>query len=241
MYKVLSNTNDVENREVLLNEDFQPDVERIFEQVNMNTKIIFLCSPNNPTGNLIDPKKIEDILNRFNGLVVIDEAYIDFASSESWVRKLELYHNLIVTQTLSKQYGMAGIRLGIAFTSIEIIRILNKIKPPYNVNELTQQKAVKHITKQNNIESKIKSILDNKNILLKSLLQVNFIKKIFPSEANFILVRVDNANKRYQELIEKGIVIRNRSSQPLCENTLRFTIGTKEENTLLITALKSLS
>lgn len=241
MYKVLSNTNDVENREVLLNEDFQPDVEKIFEQVNVNTKIIFLCSPNNPTGNLIDPKKIEDILNRFNGLVVIDEAYIDFASSESWVRKLKLYHNLIVTQTLSKAYGMAGIRLGIAFASIEIIRILNRIKPPYNVNELTQQKAVKHITKQNNIENEINSILDNKNILLKSLLQVNFIEKIFPSDANFILVRVDNANKRYQELIEKGIVIRNRSSQPLCENTLRFTIGTKEENTLLITALKSLS
>lgn len=241
MYKVLSNTNDIENREVLLNEDFQPEVEKIFEQVNVNTKIIFLCSPNNPTGNLIDPKKIEDILKRFNGLVVIDEAYIDFASAESWVRKLKLYHNLIVTQTLSKAYGMAGIRLGIAFASIEIIRILNRIKPPYNVNELTQQKAVKHITKQFNINNEISSILDNKDILIKSLLQVNFIKKIFPSEANFILVRVDNANKRYQELIEKGIVIRNRSSQPLCENTLRFTIGTKEENALLITALKSLS
>lgn len=241
MYKVLSNTNDIENREVLLTEDFQPDIERIFEQVNVNTKIIFLCSPNNPTGNLIDPKKIEEILSRFNGLVVIDEAYIDFANSESWVRKLELYHNLIVTQTLSKAYGMAGIRLGMAFASIEIIRILNRIKPPYNVNELTQQKAVKHITKQLGIKNEIISILDNKSILLKSLLEVNFIKKIFPSEANFILVRVDDANKRYQELIEKGIVIRNRSSQPLCDNTLRFTIGTEEENTLLIKALKSLS
>lgn len=241
MYKVLSNTNDIENREVLLTEDFQPEVGGVFQQVDANTKIIFLCSPNNPTGNLIDPKKIEDIVKRFNGLVVIDEAYIDFASSESWVRKLELFPNLIVTQTLSKAYGMAGIRLGMAFASTEIIRVLNRIKPPYNVNELTQQKAIKHITKQSDIKNEINCILDDKNILLKSLLEVKFVKKIFPSEANFILVKVDDANKRYQELIEKGIVVRNRSSQPLCDNTLRFTIGTEEENALLITALKSLS
>ncbi len=241
MYKVLSNTNDIENNEVLLTEDFQPDIETIFQKVNTNTKIIFLCSPNNPTGNLIDQEKIEKILKGFNGIVVIDEAYIDFASSESWIKKIELFPNLIVTQTLSKAYGMAGIRLGIAFASIEIIRILNRIKPPYNVNELTQQKAIKHITEYANIRNEITSILENKDILCKALLQVKYIKKIFPSETNFVLVRVDDANKRYQQLLEKGIVIRNRSTQPLCDNTLRFTIGTELENTLLITALKSLS
>ena len=241
MYKVLANTNDIENREVLLNEDFQPDLETIFQKVNENTKLLFLCSPNNPTGNLIDPDTIEEILNRFDGLVVIDEAYIDFASSESWTKKLDVYPNLIVTQTLSKAYGMAGIRLGMTFASADIIRVLRKIKPPYNVNGLTQQKAVNHITKYDVIKNEIDSILDNKRYLCEVLLDVNFIKKIFPSEANFLLVRVDDATLRYQQLLEKGIVVRNRSTQPLCENTLRFTIGTTQENKRLIEALIDLS
>ena len=241
MYKVLSNTNDIENREVLLTTDFQPDTEAIFQQVNIHTKIIFICSPNNPTGNLIAPEKIETIVKNFSGLVVIDEAYIDFANVESWIKKLALFPNLIVTQTLSKAYGMAGIRLGMAFASPEIVQVLKKIKPPYNVNELTQRKAIKHITKQFKINNEISSILDSKVVLYEELLNVEFIKKVFPSEANFILVRVDNAAERYQQLIENGIVIRNRSSQPLCDNTLRFTIGTEEENRSLITALKSLS
>ncbi len=240
MYKVLANTNDIENREVLLNQDFQPNIDTIFQQVDADTKLIFLCSPNNPTGNIIDPEKIEEILTRFNGLVVIDEAYIDFASSPSWLQKLDTFPNLIVTQTLSKAYGMAGIRLGMAFASKAIMQILKKIKPPYNVNELTQQKAVHHITKRDSVKNEINSILDNKNTLHKALVDINFVEKIFPSEANFLLVRVDDAAKRYQQLIQKGIVIRNRSTQPLCKNTLRFTIGTATENQQLIDALKEI-
>lgn len=241
MYKVLSNTNDIENREVVLAEDFQPNIEAIFEQVDVHTKIIFLCSPNNPTGNLIDRVRVEEIVMRFHGLVVIDEAYIDFSVSESWIKKIAKYPNLIVTQTLSKAYGMAGIRLGMAFASTEIIRILTKIKPPYNVNELTQQKAINHITKWIVTKNEIDSILECKESLHKALLDIKFVQKIFPSDANFLLVRVDNADRRYQQLIEKGIVVRNRSTQPLCQNTLRFTIGTQNEVTALIEALKSLS
>ncbi|WP_299208994.1 histidinol-phosphate transaminase [uncultured Dokdonia sp.] len=241
MYKVLAATNDIENREVLLNQDFQPDLDTIFQNVDENTKLIFLCSPNNPTGNLIDAEKIEEILTRFDGLVVIDEAYIDFASSPSWTKNLDLYPNLIVTQTLSKAYGMAGIRLGMTFASAEIIQILKKIKPPYNVNILTQQTAVHHITKYDSIKKEIDSILDSKGYLYKVLVDVNFITKVFSSEANFILARVDNASLRYNQLLEKGIVVRNRSTQPLCENTLRFTIGTAKENEQLITALIAIS
>ena len=241
MYKVLANTNDIENREVLLSEDFQPDIEAIFDKVDAQTKLIFLCSPNNPTGNILEKEKIEMILNRFHGLVIIDEAYIDFSSSESWINELDAYPNLIITQTLSKAYGMAGIRLGMTFASVAIIKILKKIKPPYNVNELTQKRAVQHITKRDIINNEISSILDNKDILYESLLKLKFVNKIFPSEANFLLVRVDDASLRYQQLIEKGVVVRNRSTQPLCENTLRFTIGTREENEILIKTLKELS
>ncbi|GGG40509.1 histidinol-phosphate aminotransferase [Dokdonia pacifica] len=241
MYNVLANTNDIENREVLLTQDFQPDIEAIFKQVDAYTKLLFLCSPNNPTGNLIEQDRIETILNRFDGVVVIDEAYIDFASSPSWITKLEKYPNLIITQTLSKAYGMAGIRLGMTFASAEIIQILKKIKPPYNVNGLTQEKAIKHITKIDNFNNEISSILDNKGYLYKALIDVNFVNKIFPSEANFLLVQVDDAGKRYQQLVEKGIVVRNRSTQPLCKNTLRFTIGTTQENEQLIAALKAIS
>lgn len=241
MYKVLSNTNDIENREVLLTEDFQPDIKTIFEQVDVHTKIIFLCSPNNPTGNLIDPNSIEEIGTRFQGLLVIDEAYIDFSDSESWTKRMAKYPNIIVIQTLSKAYGMAGIRLGMAFASAEIIRLLIKIKPPYNVNELTQQKAINHITKCDIFNNEIVSILDNKKYLYEELLDIKFVVKVFPSEANFLLVRVDDADRRYQQLIEKGIVVRNRSTQPLCHNTLRFTIGTSDETVILIKALKSLS
>ncbi|MEP0266208.1 histidinol-phosphate transaminase [Dokdonia sp.] len=241
MYKVLSNTNDIENREVLLTKDFQPDIKAIFEQVDVHTKIIFLCSPNNPTGNLIAQKSIEEIGTRFHGLVVIDEAYIDFADSESWTKRMAKYPNIIVIQTLSKAYGMAGIRLGMAFASTEIIRLLTKIKPPYNVNKLTQEKAINHITKRDIVDNEIYSILEIKSILCKELLDINYVVKIFPSDANFLLIRVDNADKRYQQLIEKGIVVRNRSTQPLCHNTLRFTIGTSDETTILIKALKSLS
>lgn len=248
MYKVLCATNDIENREVLLNDDFEPDVTAILNRVSLSavendkgaTKLIFFCSPNNPTGNLIDPAKIIEVLQQFNGLVVIDEAYIDFAAAESWVSQLSNFPNLIVTQTLSKAYGMAGIRLGLAFASSEIIAILNKIKPPYNVNELTQHSAYERVAALDQVNREVDTILDNRARLTSALKNIDFVTEIFPSDANFVLARVDDANLRYTQLIEKGIVVRNRSTQPLCENTLRFTVGTSEENTILINALNSI-
>ena len=240
MYKVLSGTNAVANREVLLTDDFQPDVNALFKVINENTKLLFLCSPNNPTGNLIDTDKIEIILANFKGLVVIDEAYIDFAESESWINKLAEYPNLVVTQTLSKAYGMAGIRLGMCFASEEIIAVLKKIKPPYNVNELTQKRALSGVMASAKVTTQVSEILANRKKLQAQLKQISFIKHIHPSKANFILVKVDNAKLRYSQLLEKGIVIRNRSSQPLCENTLRFTVGTTQENIRLIKALKEI-
>ncbi len=240
MYTVLADINNIENRKVLLTDNFQPHIEAIQNKIDENSKVLFLCSPNNPTGNAFNYESIEKLLNLFQGLVVIDEAYIDFSSSESWINKLIKYPNLIVTQTLSKAYGLAGIRLGICYASEEIINVLNKLKPPYNINELTQQRALSRLMKPDKVQEEISSILDKKILLLKALLDVNFILKIYPTDANFVLVKVDDANKRYNQLIEKGIVIRNRTTQPLCENTLRLTIGTTEENEKLINELKSL-
>ena len=241
MYKVLAATNAVENIEVLLTDDFEPDVDAILDQTNSRTKLLFVCSPNNPTGNSFTAVRIEKLLKEFEGIVVIDEAYIDFSTENSWIKRLRDFPNLIVTQTLSKAYGMAGIRLGICYASEEIIQTLNKIKPPYNVNELTQQKAMERVTDRNAVLQEVNNILTERETLEKSLSSVGFIEKIFPSNANFILVKVDDANLRYQQLISKGIVIRNRSTQPLCENTLRFTVGTPEENSKLITALMELN
>lgn len=238
MYGVLANINAVENKEVLLSNDFQPQVEKILEAVDENSKIIFLCSPNNPTANSFSTESVEKLLENFKGLVVIDEAYIDFSEKESWLTKIDQYPNLIITQTLSKAYGLAGIRLGICYGSPEVISVLNKIKPPYNVNELTQLRALERLNNPEKIKSEIASIIAQREELLKVLVDVKFVEKIYPTEANFILIKVDDANKRYDELIAKGIVIRNRTTQPLCENTLRLTIGTEAENIKLMEALK---
>lgn len=240
MYKVLSNINNIENREILLTDDFQPNIDEISRASSTNTKILFLCSPNNPTGNSFSTENMISLLTNFNGLVVIDEAYIDFSKNESWVSQLDKYPNLVVTQTLSKAYGMAGIRLGICIASEEIISVLNKIKPPYNVNELTQQRALERVRDQEKINSEITDLLKNKEELSKVLIEINFVSKVYPSDANFILTKVDDAAKRYDQLLEKGIVVRNRTRQPLCENTLRFTVGTSKENKQLIKALKEL-
>jgi histidinol-phosphate aminotransferase len=237
MYGVLANINAVENREILLSTDFQPQIEKIFGAIDDNTKMIFLCSPNNPTGNSFSEESVTILLEHFNGLIVIDEAYIDFSEKESWLRKLDKYPNLIITQTLSKAYGLAGIRLGICYASAAVISVLNKIKPPYNVNELSQKRALERLDNTKVIETEIKSIIKQREALLKVLLDVEFVQKIYPTEANFILIKVDDANKRYDELIAKGIVIRNRTTQPLCDNCLRLTIGTEEENKKLIDAL----
>jgi len=239
MYSVLANINAVENREILLSQDFQPEIDAILQAVDANTKMIFLCSPNNPTGNSFSDESVVTLLQNFTGLVIIDEAYIDFSKKQSWLNELDEYPNLIITQTLSKAYGLAGIRLGICYASAAIISVLNKIKPPYNVNELTQQRALERLADKEKIQLEIDSIVIQRDDLLKVLNEVNFVSKIYPTEANFVLIKVDDANKRYAELIAKGIVIRNRTTQPLCENTLRLTIGTAEENKRLMEALQS--
>lgn len=240
MYDVSANLNCVARKEIALKANFQPDVTKVLEAVDKNTKLIFLCSPNNPTGNIFDYANIKAILEGFNGLVLIDEAYIDFASEPSWVSRIEKYPNLIVSQTLSKAYGMAGIRLGVCYASQEIIAVLNKIKPPYNVNELTQQKALERILAYDDVQEEVEAILQEREAMEEALKEVSYIEKIYPSDANFLLIKVDDANNRYNQLIEKGIVIRNRTTQLLCENTLRLTVGTRAENKKLIKAMLEL-
>ncbi|EIA07594.1 histidinol-phosphate transaminase [Flavobacterium frigoris] len=241
MYGVLANINAVANREVLLSTDFQPEIDAILDAVDDNTKMIFLCSPNNPTGNTFSDESVVTLLQNFKGLIVIDEAYIDFSQKQSWLNELDEYPNLIITQTLSKAYGLAGIRLGICYASAAVIGVLNKIKPPYNVNELTQKRALERLADKENIQLEIDSIITQREDLLKVLQEVKFVSIIYPTEANFVLIKVDDASKRYNELIAKGIVIRNRTTQALCENTLRLTIGTAEENKKLMEALLAIS
>ncbi|TCK69346.1 histidinol-phosphate aminotransferase [Winogradskyella wandonensis] len=241
MYSVLANLNAVAIKQVVLDENFEPKVADILAAQNQNSKILFLCSPNNPTANSFKTSKIEELINKFNGIVVIDEAYIDFSNQESWVSRLDDFPNLIVTQTLSKAYGMAGIRLGICFASEYIIAVLNKIKPPYNINQLTQDKALERLKDLETVEKEVQSIIFERDKLIEQLKSVSIVKTIYPSDANFVLVQVDDANKRYTQLIEKGVVVRNRTTQPLCENCLRFTVGTPNENKTLITILNQLS
>ncbi|TRZ45241.1 histidinol-phosphate transaminase [Robertkochia solimangrovi] len=240
MYSVLAATNNIENREVLLNDALQPDTAAILQISDDHSKLLFICSPNNPTGNSAKKEVVENLLHNFEGIVVIDEAYIDFSPEESWASRLDEFPNLIVIQTLSKAYGLAAIRLGIGIASEEIIRVLNKIKPPYNVNLLTQEMALKGISETTTVKNHISQILSEKETLIKVLLKVKFVERIFPSDANFLLIKVDAADKRYEELLSSGIVVRNRSRQPLCEETLRITIGTPEENQKLINILNAL-
>jgi histidinol-phosphate aminotransferase len=241
MYGVLANLNAVKNVEIELNTNFQPQVDAILKAVNDRTKLLFLCSPNNPSANSFNAELIEELLKQFPGIVVIDEAYIDFSNEESWLRRLDAFPNLIVTQTLSKAYGLAGIRLGICYASAEITRILNKIKPPYNINQLTQIQAVERLKNLDKVENEVTEILTERSKLQTELQKVNFVHTIYESDANFILVKLDDANKRYDQLINLGIVVRNRTTQPLCDNCLRLTVGTRDENNKLIEIFKSLS
>ena len=240
MYSVLSDLNAVEIISVALDVNFEPRVEEILSRQNIKTKLLFLCSPNNPTANSFNALKVEALLRDFNGIVVIDEAYIDFSNQESWLSRLDEFPNLIVTQTLSKAYGMAGIRLGICYASQDIISVLNKIKPPYNVNQLTQNFAFQRLSDLETINWEVKTLVSYRKQLESELSKISFIQRMYPSDANFLLVKVDDANKRYKQLIEKGIVVRNRTTQPLCENCLRFTVGTKDENKALVMALLAL-
>ncbi|MCM4166242.1 Histidinol-phosphate aminotransferase [Arenibacter antarcticus] len=241
MYKVLAGINNIGNKEVLLTQEFEPNVAEILKEANGNSKLLFLCSPNNPTANSFNSSLVKDLLENFKGLVVVDEAYIDFSKESSWITQLDQYPNLVVIQTLSKAYGLAGIRLGTCYASREIISVLNKIKAPYNVNELTQKRALERILDVNSVNLEVIDILTEREGLFRILQQIDFVEKVFASDANFILVKVDDATKRYNQLLEKGIVVRNRTTQPLCENTLRFTVGTKEENLKLINALRHIT
>jgi histidinol-phosphate aminotransferase len=241
MYSVLANTNAVANIEVPLTENFQPNVSAILKKVTPKTKALFLCSPNNPSGNSFDADVLQALISQFPGIVVVDEAYIDFSSQQSLLTNLNDFPNLIVTQTFSKAYGMAGIRLGACYASIDIIALLNRIKPPYNINVLTQQRALEGLANQRHIQAQVETLLQERNRIQKALESVSIVEKIFPSDANFILAKVDDAALRYQQLIEKEIVTRNRSNQLLCNQCLRFTVGTPEENDRLIEALNILS
>ena len=240
MYDVIAKTNGVENIEIPLKSDFSIDKNQILKLHSTSIKVLFLCSPNNPTGNSFDTNNLTDLIKAFKGIVVIDEAYIDFSSKQSLISLIEDNNNLIITQTMSKAYGMAGIRLGMGFSSKKIIDYLNKIKPPYNINVLTEKKALEELNKIDEIEKNISIVLDQRNLLVSSLEKLDFVEKIYKSDANFLLVKVDNADLRYNQLLEKGIVVRNRSNQPLCQNCLRITIGTKNENTSLINTLNEL-
>lgn len=241
MYSVIAEINAIENKRILLNKEYQPIVQEILDDVDSNTKILFLCSPNNPTGNSFKAVDIENLLVNFKGLVVIDEAYIDFSTEESWLSKLSLFPNLIIVQTLSKAYALAGIRIGICYASEEILTVLNSIKPPYNVNDLSQQKAIDRLQKIEEIENEILQLISERKRLKKELeCCVSYIQKVYPSDSNFLLVKVDNATKRYNQLIEFGIIVRNRSLEPLCNNCLRISVGICEENQRLIRALKAI-
>ena len=239
MYSVLAQLNSIENIEVPLSKDFNINVDQVLKQVKPSTKLLFICSPNNPSGNIMDVNAVTRLLKAFDGLVVIDEAYIDFTTIESWTQRLNAFPNLMVTQTLSKAYGLAGIRLGTCYASKEIIAVLNKIKPPYNINSLTQQAAIEAL-QNNEVSEQVSSILREREKLANALASCFFVKKIYPSDANFILIKVDDANKRYDELLRHGIVIRNRTTQLGCENCLRISLGTPAENKQLLTLLNTL-
>lgn len=239
MYSVLAQLNSIENIEVPLGKDFNINVDQVLKQLKPSTKLLFICSPNNPSGNIMDVNAVTRLLKAFDGLVVIDEAYIDFTTIESWMQHLNTFPNLIVTQTLSKAYGLAGIRLGTCYASKEIIAVLNKIKPPYNINSLTQQAAIEAL-QNNEVSEQVSSILREREKLANALASCFFVKKIYPSDANFILIKVDDANKRYDELLRHGIVIRNRTTQLGCENCLRISLGTPAENKQLLTLLNTL-
>ena len=241
MYRVLANINRIFLDEVPLNNDFQLVTKDILNQISNQTKAIFLCSPNNPSGNSFRREDILTLLQSFTGLVVIDEAYIDFSTQKSLVSDLSSYPNLIITQTLSKAYGLAGIRLGICIASEEIIDILNKIKPPYNINSLTQERAISALEDWDTNQGQVTQLIAERKGLFAQLEKISFVEKVYPSDANFLLVRVDDANKRYAQLIENDIVVRNRSNQVGCENCLRFSVGTPQENQILIETLNRLS
>lgn len=237
MYQVAAGINNVEVKKVLLNKDYSLDADQLLSAIDENTRIIFLCSPNNPTGNALDSGEMAKVLKGFDGPVVVDEAYIDFAPGLSLLPRLSEFGNLIVLQTFSKAWGMAGLRLGMAFADPEIISVLNKIKYPYNLNILTQEKALEMLDNAIEVQNWVKTLIEERQKLAASLMQIPYVEKVWPSDANFLLVKMKHARKVYEFLVDKGIIVRDRSKVMLCEDTLRITVGSSDENGLLVEAL----
>ena len=240
MYEVSADINNVAYRKVLLNDDFSLDAAKVLEKVDSHTKLIFLCSPNNPTANLLDKAQMRRIIEEFQGIVIVDEAYIDFAPEASWLKELDKYPNLLVLQTFSKAWGLASVRCGMAFASEEIVGFFNKVKPPYNLNFLTQNFVLKALDQAERTQEWVEMLLEQRRIMVEALQVLPCILHIFPTDANFILVKTTDATGIYQSLIQQGIIVRNRSSVSLCNGCLRITIGTAQENAMLIEAMKSL-
>lgn len=241
MYQVCADINNVKTNKITLTSDFEIDEKQLLKVINTNTKVIWICSPNNPTGNTMDPLVIKNILNSFDGIVVIDEAYIDFSTSQSWIDFLDFHPNLFIIQTLSKAWGLAGLRLGMGFASKQIIEILNKIKPPYNINSLTQESALNAMGSLEKKNEEVDKILREKNKLIENLKSLEKVKHIYKSDTNFILVKIINATDIYNELVERSIIVRNRSNVTLCEDCLRITIGDSVENMKLLDAIKEIT
>lgn len=240
MYEVCANINDVEYRKVMLDEQYQFDAETLLAACDDNTKVIWLCSPNNPTGVSLKREEIVKVIERFAGLVVLDEAYIDFSRETTMARMLYKFPNLIVLQTMSKAWGSAAIRLGMAFASKEIIDIYNKVKYPYNVNLMTQQQALLRLNDTTAVEQWLKLLLQERGRVMLAFSELKICKQIYPTDANFFLVKVENAQLTYDYLVDKGIIVRNRTRVQLCQDCLRITIGTKAENNELLGALRSM-
>lgn len=237
MYEVSANINDVQVQNAPLLSDYQLNLAHIEQLVNDQTKIIWICSPNNPTGNSLDRIDIETILNHFNGIVVVDEAYINFSKQKSFVQCLIDYPNLVVLQTLSKAWGLAGLRLGMCFASPQIIGYLNKVKAPYNINIVTQELALQALEEVGQVNDMIKLLVDMRIALAQVIASMPHVIQVFPSDTNFILVKIPKARQLYEYLLSQGIIVRDRSALELCEDSLRITVGTEQENTLLVDAM----
>ena len=240
MYEVCADINNVEYRNVMLDERYQIDADRLLAACDDNTKVIWLCSPNNPTGNNLDREEVVKVVTQFQGLVVVDEAYIDFSNETSIARQLYKYPNLIVLQTMSKAWGSAAIRLGMAFASKEIIDLYNKVKYPYNINELTQKQALQRLSDTHAVEQWVKILLLERDRMMLAFSELRICQQVYPSDANFFLAKVDDAQQTYDYLVDRGIIVRNRTRVKLCQNCLRITIGTKDENNELLGALRSM-
>lgn len=237
MYEVCAEINNVGVKKIPLTTDFQLDLGRIESEIDPFTKLIFICSPNNPTGNSIHSADIEVVLNNFDGLVVVDEAYINFARQKTMIAELTEYPNLVILQTLSKAWGLAGLRMGMAFAGEPVIRLMNQVKYPYNINTASQELALEALEQVSTVNDWIQLVAEEREALKTALGGLPFVKKVYPSDANFLLVQMDDAKGRYKQLAAKGIIVRDRSNVVLCDDCLRITIGTPEENEKLLTAL----